>query len=587
MRCTSEEGSSIAGNDTMDPSGQDIIRCDLCERHVPPLHCEICHINLCKVCVGKHILNRPQAHKLVLFKDRESTIFYPRCHNHASNICELQCKTCNIPLCATCVSSGDHDQHEEVRLLEIFTNKKELIERDSRKFRNSIYPRYQEAASNIWDLREEVRRHSHELKTVLNKQREAMITQLDSIVQSMRNEIDERKVQLTVAIDRREEEINNKVNEVKNIIQDLQILQDTDDVCRVTDYTSRNAEFLSLPSQFQVTFPTFTSRTINREEIIQQFGSLSYPPINNLTRPLFDENVITTEEHGSPMINISALSTPNRPLIDAPRVVTDIRTNYQGFNHHIHSVICLNDEKIWTSGTDNSIQLYNLQGDLLKMVETRSGNEPLGIAVTQNGELLYADDRDGSINLVRDTQIQPVITLQGGKPLAMCSTSSGDLLIVIEIKSKKHLKVVRYAGYQEMQSIQYDDHGNPLYSYDHFKYLAENKNLDICVSDSAAGAVVVVNAAGKLRFRYTGPPSTHGGSFHPRGVTTDSLGNIMTAVSMGNHIQIVDQDGRFLRYIDSCGLQRPWGLCVDSKDNLFVTERETGKVKKIQYRSWR
>ena len=514
----------------------------------------------------------------------------PQCQKHPSNICELQCKTCKISLCATCVSSGDHDQHEKIRLLEIFTNKKELIERNSRDLRNSIYPRYQEAASNIWDLREEVRRHSLELVTALNKQREAMISQLDSIVQSMRNEIDERKVQLTVAIDRREEEINNKVNEVTKIIGDLKILQDSDDVCRVTDYTSRNAEFLSLPAQFQVTFPTFTSRTIDREQIIQQFGSLSYTPTNNLTRPLSEKNVITTEEHGSPSpnpVNTSALYTPNRPLIDDPRVVSDIKTDYQGFNHRIHSVICLNDEKIWTSGTDKSIKLYNLQGDLIKLVETRSGNEPLGIAVTQNGDLLYADDKDSSINFVMDAQIKPVITLQGWKPLAVCSTSSGDLLIVIESKSKKQIKVVRYAGHQEIQNIQYDDHEKPLYSYDNFKYLTENKNLDICVSDSAAGAVVVVNAAGKLRFRYTGPPPTHIGSFHPRGVTTDSLGNILTADSIKNHIQIVDQDGRFLRYIDSCGLQRPWGLCVDSKDSLFVTERETGKVKKIQYRSCR
>ena len=230
------------------------------------------------------------------------------------------------------------------------------------------------------------------------------------------------------------------------------------------------------------------------------------------------------------------------------------------------------------------LRLYNLQGDLLKSVPTKSGNVPCGIAVIQNRDLVFTDNIERSINIVKNTEIQSLIRLCGWKPLNLCSTSSRDILVIMirRTRNSKQSKIVLYAGSEEKQNIQWDDQGKALFSCDSDpKYLKENMNSDICVADFTAGAVVVVSAAGKLRFRYTGGPSSTKDPFKPLGITTDSQSRILVANANNMCIHILDPNGQFLRYIDS-NVRISYDLYVNSKDNLFVPEY-TGKVKIIQY----
>ncbi|XP_078321309.1 uncharacterized protein LOC111114765 [Crassostrea virginica] len=510
----------------MDPrySAQDVVRCALCRDAVAPLYCNVCHTHLCKDCVEKHFSDKSKVHNVVPLEQFLSTDF---------------------------------------------ESKREVLRRDLQELEKSIFPKYQESAAIIKTQKTDQLKHSQKLTAELNKQGEDLHREIHTIIQRKQAEIDEMNAQHLAAIEKQEGETNKALHEIKQVIQDLKSLLDTSDVGLVSKYWSRIAEFRKLPNKLKISLPNLLPQKINREELMKQFGSLR--PLSIKT----EEQVYTVPSPGAES------SPPARPLLDAPRLITDIPTT--GYRD-LYNVSCLSNEEIWTSGDNKIMKLYNLKGEVQTSVQTKSGNIPQDITVTRSGGLVYADGMDRSINLVSGTQIKRLITLRGWRPLSLCSTSSGDLLVTMTSDKGKPTKVLRYSGSTEKQTIQRDDQGKPLYSSGYgYKYLSENRNSDICVADCFSGAVVVVSAAGILRFRYTGPPSTPGEPFRPYGITTDSQANILTSDYDNDRIHIIDQDGLFLRFLHNYGLHRPWDLCVDSRDYLFVAEQYTGKVKKLQY----
>ncbi|XP_062567376.1 uncharacterized protein LOC134229639 [Saccostrea cucullata] len=544
---------------TMDPRycAQDVLRCDLCETEVVQMHCDTCLVNLCTACVGKHMVSdQSKKHEVVPFKLRKSTPLYPGCTTHSKKRCEMYCKQCDIPVCNTCIASHQHLGHKFITLLQILDEKKNKISKEHTELKETIYPTYQDIASDVQNRMSQLEMEYGDLSTTITKYGEDWHREIDKLVKKLKAEVDEMKNTQIQTLQKHLDEINKTMSDIKDEIDAVEIAINSNDLSKLFGVKFSVDRYKTLPQKIVPSTPKFMPGKIQAKDFQEKFGALTF-------------SSLTSDEQSYSM----KFSQPE------PETVTTIDTGY-GF---LFNVVCLSDEEIWTSGYDSTMKLYSInQGSLLKSITTKSGNEPEDIAVTKSGDLVYSDYNDRTVNIVKSEKIEEVIRLQNWRPRGVCSTSSGDLLVIMYSDEYNQTKVVRYSGSTEKQTIQFDDKGKSLYSSDN-RYITENRNLDICVSDSGAKAVVVVNQAGKLRFRYTRhTPAPKNQPFFPLGITTDSQSHILTADCDNDCVHIIDQDGQFLHYID-CGLSNPWGLCTDTNENLFVALNRNKQVKKIKY----
>ncbi|XP_062621772.1 uncharacterized protein LOC134283333 [Saccostrea cucullata] len=315
------------------------------------------------------------------------------------------------------------------------------------------------------------------------------------------------------------------MSEIKDEIDSVEIASDTNDLSKLSCVISNVQKYRNLPDKIIPSLSKFIPGKIHKVELSKLFGALS---ANSLISVKHDYDMKTTQKSKE-----AGFSPQIKRVFDVPEIVNTIATcgnELFSSNVHLCNVACVSDEEIWTSGEDSTMRLFScIKRSLIKSITTKSGNIPCDMAVTKSGDLVYTDYWD------------------------------------------------RTCGSTEKQSIQFDDQSKPLFSSG--RSITENKNMDICVTDNRG--VVVVNQAGKLRFRYNGNKPLVS-SFHPQGITTDSQSHILIADFYNDCVHIIDQDGHFLRYIDY-GLSKPHGLCTDSNDNLFVAQLLHRQVKKIKY----
>lgn len=563
-----------------------VVRCNLCKTSVLTMYCDACHIHLCTACVGEHLSDDSKEHKVVPFKKRRSS---PLCQKHSTKTCELFCEQCDSPICVFCISANEHEQHKKIDIMEWIESRKADIQDDLQELMESILPEYQEIVSHIPDEKDVLGENSHQLKDHIDRHGKDWHKEIDNIIEQLKSNIDEMHSTNIVALDQYEKDIVRIISEINQIIVDQKKMINSSDFCLVSKYKSKNNELGHLPSAPNMSIPSFTPNQIDKNDIYKKFGDFGFLSALPSSRQNDDDDVDDVDDDDCDGSDDDNDDNDDRLLIDKPYISAVVETEFSE-DCNISKISCKSEEEIWTFGQTNTIRRYNcyLNTYVSEILKTTSHYPPQDMSLTQNGCLVYIDKTDLTIYIDKRTQLIEMIKLENWIPVSMCASLSGEFLVMMVDSNPYYGRTLieRYSGSTMIRYINVSDNfqSNNSYNYDEIKAcICENMNSDICVADCNYRVIVVLNQDGELRFRYNGNPSITEKSFSPTGITTDSQCRILIADDIISYIHILDQDGEFLRFIDNCDLQLPCCVCVDTKDNLYVGERDTGKVKKIKY----
>jgi tripartite motif-containing protein 2/3 len=375
---------------------------------------------------------------------------------------------------------------------------------------------------------------------------------LDTLTQSLKD------YQLT-ALKSYQSELRSQTSSMIQTVQENKDILKSNNVSDVNNYHSKLNEFRNISQIPDLTLPSLVTSTVKGIETSLEMGEYK-AKLSSLTDGA--SNLSLTE------------------LLKEAKIIANIPTNFE----KLLRAACVGSDRAWISGLHKKVRCLDIHGTVTDTVTSTCKSHPSGITVNRQGELIYSDYFNRTVNIVRHGKTETLITTpKGWHPQGLCCTRSGDILVTMFTTDDSHCKIVRYQGQRVTQEIDKDERGNPIYQGGKYAVLVtENNNGDIMASDTNAKAVVVVDRTGKVRFRYNNKPPGGQQPFSPRQIVADSMGHIIVGDYFNSCLHILDQNGRFLRCVDS-GLSKPDGLSVDSEGRLWVGQFESGELKVIQY----
>jgi dsDNA-specific endonuclease/ATPase MutS2 len=150
------------------------------------------------------------------------------------------------------------------------------MEMDRKKLEDDIVPKLEEDLSELSTLRESVLEDCMALTTSATKHGELWHQEVDKIVNKLKAEIEDLKMKQLSILEKQRVEINGLMSEAKQSAIDLKKSLSSKDTSFSFSYESKITHFKKsyhIPD-LKMSLPNFVPPKINKEDLIQMFGSL-------------------------------------------------------------------------------------------------------------------------------------------------------------------------------------------------------------------------------------------------------------------------------------------------------------------------
>uniref|UniRef100_A0A8W8LMZ9 B box-type domain-containing protein n=5 Tax=Magallana gigas TaxID=29159 RepID=A0A8W8LMZ9_MAGGI len=561
------------------PDAQHYLVCGTedCEKNCQ-FYCNDCHQPMCEQCRDEHQKNREtKNHEVVHYKQRKRPLPVVKCKFHPTKEIDLLCKECQIPLCSKCTGSKEHRGHLFTNLEIVFDEKVSIYNEEIANIRSYFEPTSQNLKKEIAGDVTEIKKIMAGIRTSIKAEAESVKKLVDAVTLDKMEQVDKIEQSLLQTLNGQNQEIDDYINSLNGLIKTYYGYLSPSNIEQLTfALKSESLIIRPIPQTSKPVPPVFTAGQYSKEDVAKLLGRITVPntkPENRKIKPM-ETNSTQMKPTGKQRKQDREKSDVKQTL-SLSSSVTKVREYTVPNVDDVFHISLGKSGRLWVSDSIGNLVQIDLQGNQLQNTQT-SGRMEGYHTVTQDGDLIYTDRKNKVINRITpDNTITEFIKTGEWEPISIHSSHiNGDILVGMR-KDGEPSKVTRYnkTG-TEIQNIQSDNKGQALYIDP--RYITENINGDVCVSDSNKLAVVVVDKSGQHRFSYIGQRS----GFNPYGICTDVLVHILVCDDISDTVHLLDQDGQFLCLLltKQQGVKYPCSVCVDDENNLWVGQWNTNTV---------
>ncbi|XP_071178776.1 repetitive organellar protein-like [Mytilus edulis] len=519
--------------------------------------CNNCDEGLCSTCSGHHRRSKEtRDHKIIGIKSYKPSVqvIETQCDKHGQQL-NLYCPSHLMPCCDQCIFKS-HSKCTGIQSLASVVEKtkikksKESVEKEI----NSILQllgkivndksqnikreqEYESIKEFIVKIRNEIDKHlthlekkiCNEADTILNEEK-SKATDLITEIEEKQKNLEKMQDQLHSVIPHASKlqsflgvhQIEQKVHQCQRYVDDL----DKDD--RAKEFTIKMKENNEV------------------EKIMKKLGSLGELTVVKTDMVLKKETSVRREAQ----VESQEQSNINNMTINIEKKIEINMAN-------VSDMICLMDGRLIIVEWYDKVNLLTPDGKLLKKLPI-PGKAYSVTQINQNTiAITYPNEKAIKIFNMENETVTKVITLD---TYCLGLSSSDDSLVVG--LNKDEIRIIDLEG-KTLKSIQFECASvleNLVYCNDKVIY-----------NDYCDDAVYCVDQSGKQIWQYKQDLSG------PRGLCTDTYGNIFVADLESHRIIVISKDGKESKVLLSDGLKNPRCICLKQNESSGFIHDGSGK----------